>query len=510
MTGPVVVVGGGIAGLVTAWDLHRRGQEVVVLEADDHLGGKIGRVTIAGREVDNGADAFLARVPWAVQLCRDLGIADELVAPASGHAWLWSRAKLRELPAGLVLGVPSRLGPLARARVLSPAGLLRAALDEVWPRSARARTHGEGADDVAVRDAIGRHLGREVVDRLVDPLLGGINAGSCDRLSLAVAAPQLMGPSREGRLMRALRAQAKASATSGASVRTAASTAASAMSASPATSAASGLAANTGVTTHEAANPVFLTPRGGTAAIIDALVAQLPSGAIRTSVDVSSIERDGHGWRLGGVEAAHLVLATPAWVTSDLIRPHCRAAAALIGSVAYASVAMCLFALDAAHTRLPPGSGMLVPKAEGRVMTAASFYDQKWTHRVQRANGDVDWTGSPSLVRVSAGKIDDTRAFQMSDEELVERLHAELVDAVRTVPGCTIDGQPIEHQVVRWPRAFPQYDVGHSGRMDQAVALLADEAPGLHATGAAYRGVGIASCVREARALAARIAGDGP
>ena len=198
----VVVVGGGISGLATAWYILRsqRRLRVVVLESDASAGGKIAGATVAGQEVDCGPDAFLARVPGGVELASELGLGDDLVAPATGKAWVWSRGKLRALPEGLVLGAPSRLLPLARSGILSPLGMARAALDEVWPRPSAS------PDDPTVADAIGRHLGREVVERLVDPLLGGINASDCDRLSLASAAPNLVAAAGAPRLMRALRA----------------------------------------------------------------------------------------------------------------------------------------------------------------------------------------------------------------------------------------------------------------------------------------------------------------
>src|SRR5215210_7918611 len=165
----VAVVGGGITGLATAYYLRQSGVAVTVVEAGE-LGGKIHTLELAGVPVEAGPDTFLARVPWAVDLCRELGLGDHLVAPATGKAFLWIGDRLRPLPERHVLGVPTALAPLVRSGVLTPAGVARAALDLVLPR-----THG-GADPT-VAAVVGRRMGREVVDRLVDPLVGGINAG---------------------------------------------------------------------------------------------------------------------------------------------------------------------------------------------------------------------------------------------------------------------------------------------------------------------------------------------
>ena len=201
----MVVVGGGIAGLVVAFDVLRRRPTatVTVLEPAQVAGGRIARAEVAGVHVDTGPDAFLARVEGAVELATDLGLGNDLVAPATGAASVWSRGALRPLPAGLILGVPSRLAPVIRSGIISPRGLARLALDEVMPRRG-------GSEDRSVAEAIGSHLGDEVVDRLVDPLLGGISAADSHHLSVEAAAPLLAAAARRPRLMRALRRQQSA------------------------------------------------------------------------------------------------------------------------------------------------------------------------------------------------------------------------------------------------------------------------------------------------------------
>ena len=462
----VVVVGGGITGLAAAYGAHRSGRSVVLFEASDRVGGKIASAEVAGGSVDVGPDAFLARVPWAVELCHDLGMAEDLVEPATGQAWLWSRGRLRALPDGLVLGVPSRLGPLARSGVVSWRGVARAALGGLIPHRPP-----ESADP-SVAEAIGRHVGAEVVERLVDPLLGGINAGDSNRLSLAAAAPTLVDATRAPKLMRALRAQ-----------RTAA-----------------------------ASGPVFLAPRDGMTALVGRLQGALPDGTVRVGHVVDSLSQvggpDGPVWCVSlaswasaaagdsvqpgvasrfadardrsAIAARRVVLATPAWVSAELVRPFAAAAADELDRIAYSSVALTVLAYPRAGAKLPPGSGMLVPRSEGRLMTAASWYDQKWPRHARPDH---------LLVRASAGRLGDERVTALSDAEVIARVDAELQEAV---PEITV--APEDAVVTRWPRAFPQYEPGHGARVERIMAAMP---AGVTVTGAAYRGVGMAACIRE-------------
>jgi oxygen-dependent protoporphyrinogen oxidase len=202
----VVVVGGGITGLAAARVLRQAGLGVTLVEAGDRLGGKIKTLELDGVPVEAGPDTFLARVPFAVDLCRELGLGDDLVEPATGRAWLWIGDRLRPLPERHVLGVPTALLPLVRSGVLSPVGVVRAALDIVLPRSSRD-------DDPSVADVVGTRMGQEVLDRLVEPLVGGIHAGRADRLSLASVAPQVAAAAEASRsLLLGLRRQQAAAA----------------------------------------------------------------------------------------------------------------------------------------------------------------------------------------------------------------------------------------------------------------------------------------------------------
>ena len=459
----VAVVGGGISGLATAWYVLRAqpALRVVVLESDPTVGGKIAGATVAGHEVDCGPDAFLARVPGGVELATELGLGDDLVAPATGKAWVWSRGKLRALPAGLVLGAPSQLIPLARSGILSPLGVARAALDEVWPRSSAS------PDDPTVADAIGRHLGHEVVERLVDPLLGGINASDCSRLSLASAAPNLVGAAGAPRMMRALRA--------------------------------AGAAQQRGQIGVDQDRPVFLTPRTGVRSLVHELERQLPPDTVRTGRAVTSLARDPEGrWTVTAgaesIRARTIVLATPAFVTADLVAASSHRAATELRAIRTSSVALTLLAYPAGRVNLPPGSGMLVPRVEGRLVTASSWWNQKWPHLVTPGN---------VLVRASAGRDGDTRFANLDDDELVRALHADLRHML------DIRAEPVDAHVARWMHGFPQYESGHAARVARIEAALTDDAPGLVLAGASYNGIGLPACVRSAKAAAIAAVPDG-
>ncbi len=469
---PVVVIGGGIAGLTAAWALGRERPdlEVVVLEAATRPGGKLAPVEVAGLGVDTGPDSFLARVPAAATLCRDLGLGEQLVAPATNRALVWSRDRLRPLPAGLVLGFPSRLGPLARSGLVSPAGLARAATDLArvsrWPGPGGRRGPGRGRPvpedtDRSVAEVALTHLGREVLERLVDPLLGGIHAGRCEELSLAAVAPEVAAAAeRGGSLVRALRRRPP-----------------------------------------PIAGPVFLTLRHGLTGVVDALVAQGPP--VVTGATVTAVVRAGRGYEVvvGPGEplvADAVVVATPAPAAGRVLAALSPRASAGLAAIDYASVATVTLAYRPGDvTRALDASGFLVPRVEGQLITACTWLTAKWPHLAAGA-------GDPVLVRASAGRRGDGRAGDLDDAALAGAAHRELV------PALGLAGTPVASRVERWPASLPQYRVGHRLRVAGIERALTADAPGVVLAGAAYRGLGVAACVadgqRAARAVAALLA----
>ncbi len=261
----VAIVGGGIAGLAAAWELRDQDRVEVTIYEPDRIGGKILTEPFEGRPVECGPDAFITRVPDAVALCAELGL-DDLVGPEAGRTLLWWDGRLRELPEGLVLGVPKKLGPLVSSGLLSPAGMARAAADLVLPR----RPPGE---DISVRDLIAGRFGSQVADRLVDPLVGGIHAGRTDELSAAATVPQLVAASKSSRslLLGLRRMPGPASST----------------------------------------EPLFLTPRGGLAQLVERLATAIPP--VRPQA-VDSVTADGGQWRVepGDDPFDAVILAVPA------------------------------------------------------------------------------------------------------------------------------------------------------------------------------------------------------
>lgn len=455
----VAVVGGGIAGLAAAHELAgREGVTTTVLEASPRLGGKVLTEPFAGTTLDCGPDAFLARRPEAVALCAELGIADRLEPPATGAAFLWARGRLRPIPTGTLLGLPTDVVAVARSGVLSPAGVARLALAPVL---ARRRTPLGAAQDQPIGQVVRRGLGHEVHERLVDPLVGGINAGDTDELSIDAVAPQLAAAARRsGDLMAGARQVLAAAPAPG----------------------------------PDGPAPVFYGLPGGMAGLVDALAIRLGAAGtqVRTGCPVDALERTGRGWRIatrgGAVDADAIVLATPAHVAAPLLAPVDPEAAGVLEAVAHASVALVAFAWPEVAIRRPlVGSGFLVPRTEGLLMTACSWSSSKWHH--------VEAPGM-ALLRVSAGRAGDVRADVMDDDELVGRLRVELATVMGTL------GEPAEVRVTRWPDAFPQYAPGHLGRIAAVERSLADCAPGLALAGAALRGVGLPACIGSGRAAA--------
>ncbi len=450
--GRVAVVGGGIAGLSAAFELSDGPGEhdVVVFEADDRLGGKLRTSDLGGRPIDEGADAFLTRRPEALDLARRVGLADRLVHPAEGWASVFWHGRRVPLPGDLVLGAPAGVAgvvALARSPLAGPLVAARAAAEPLAAALGRARHRGR---DDSLGAEVRRRFGRGVAERLVDPLLGGINAGDTDHLSLRAASPPLAAAAESHRSLLIGLARQRAAAPGG---------------------------------------PVFATPLGGTAELVEAVAARLaPRVDVRLGTAVHAVEPSGGGWTVDGERFDAVVLAVPGWVAASLLERVVPAAARGLGAVPYASVAMVtLIVPTVAFAPAPAGSGVLVPEAEQRHITAVSFGSRKWAH----------W-GRPGqeVLRVSVGRDGDEHAFDYDDDTLVRAVLADLADV------AGLRGDPAAVRITRWPRSFPQYRPGHLDRIAAAEAALARDAPGLVLAGAALRGLGIPACVGSGRAAA--------
>jgi protoporphyrinogen/coproporphyrinogen III oxidase len=477
----VVIVGGGIAGLAAAFFLRATGAAVTVLEGSPRLGGKLAASEVAGIAVDAGAEALLARRPEGTDLVRAVGLAGQLAQPGTTTAGIWTRGRLRPLPRRQLMGVPADLDALASSGILSASGLASAREDALRPATGRA-------GDVSVTSYVGARFGAELVDRLVDPLLGGVYAGRSEQLSFEATLPGLAAASRRH-----------------ASLSAAAAAVLDAAAPDPAApgSAVLGPAAPGPVPPGPAApRPVFVTLVGGLATLVPAVAAA--SGAtIRTGAMVRGLARTpGGGWRLT-VGSAHapeqldadaVVLALPPAPASRLLGgvAGAGAAAAGLGEITTASMAIVTLAYpDAAFPAPPQGSGYLVPAVDGHAVKAVTFSTVKWPHL--RAGGEP-----VHLVRCSVGRLGEEALLQRDGGELAALAAADLAAATG------VRGTPVDTRVSRWGGGLPQYTVGHLDRVARIRASIAAQ-PGLAVCGASYDGIGIPACIASARTAADQV-----
>ncbi|WP_114424278.1 protoporphyrinogen oxidase [Nocardioides houyundeii] len=438
----VVVVGAGVAGLAAAHRLAATGRRVLVLEGSPEVGGKLRRASVAGVRVDVGAEAMLNRRPEGVDLARVVGLPIE--HPTTASSRIWTRGALRPLPRSL-MGVPLDLAALEASGVLSPAGLLRARQEPEVPPLQLLE------EDISVGDLVAERFGDEVVDRLVEPLLGGVYAGNARRISARASVPQLVALAQRGSVLE----QAPAVPT-----------------------------------TYDL--PVFAGIPGGMGQLPEALARNLD---VRTGATVRELHRhpDGFALTVGPttapeqIVATAVLLATPAAATSRLLAEVAPGASIELAPIEYASMAVVTFAFrlaDVAVLEASGSSGFLVPPVDGRRIKASTFSFAKWGW-VRAAGAEQDVVH----LRTSLGRHGEETALQASDEELVAWSLADLAEAT----GCT--AVPVDVHVQRWGGGLPQYAPGHLERVARVRAALP---PDLAVAGAAYDGVGIPAVIGSA------------
>ena len=470
------MLGGGISGLAAAHRLAAEpGVEVIVMEASGRLGGKIKSSDFDGRAVDEGGDAFLTQGGHALELCRALGLDDQLVAPSTNRAWLWKGGRLQPFPPGLMLGVPIRPLKLLGSPLIGTRAALRAGLDFVMPRNVPR-------GDVSVARLVRSRLGAEVASTLVEPLIGGINAGRAECLGTAATAPRLAAAREHSRSL----------------IR--------------------GLNAEQSLVQRDPSVPPFLGLRGGMGEMVSALERTLRErGAqIRLDCRVAAVERSGEGWVLrsratspgagratpvedrpavaganDSVRADGIVVALPAWEAASVLEGPTPLGSGLLRKIPYASVAMLTMSYEesAVSEPLPEGSGFLVPPVEHRAVTACSWASAKWPHLGRP--GEV-------LLRASVGRWGDGAALMLDDETLAKAVDRELASVLG------LAGGPTATRVTRWNRAFPQFGVGHSDLVEEIERAVRATGPAVLA-GAAYGGVGIPACIRSGYTAADRM-----
>jgi protoporphyrinogen/coproporphyrinogen III oxidase len=456
----VAVVGGGIAGLAAAFFLRGTGASVTVYEGSPRLGGKLAVSDLAGVATDEGAEALLTRRPEGTGLIDAVGLGGELVPAGTTAARIWSRGTFHPLPGRQFMGVPSDFGALAASGLLSPDGLARARLDTELPATPLV-------GDVPVAAHVAARFGQEVVDRLVDPLLGGVYAGRSEELSFEATMPALAAAARQCSSLAA---------------------------------AAGTLMPPPPAAADAPPPPVFASLTGGLGTL-PAAVAAASGATVRTRAMVRALSRAPGGWRLvigpasapERAEADAVILAVPATPAGRLLAGVARDAAVALGEFRYANMAIVTLAYPRqAFPEPPAGSGYLVPAVDGRAVKGVTFSTVKWPH--------LSPDGGPHVVRCSIGRVGEDATLQRDDAELAALAATELAAAT----GLT--GRPLEARVTRWGGALPQYTVGHTGRVARIRAAVAAE-PGLAVCGAAYDGVGVPACIATARAAARQVLG---
>ncbi len=516
----IAVVGGGIAGLAAARELALTGGAgilVELLEAAPGVGGKLVTADFAGHRVDVGPDSFLVRRPEAAALATEVGVGDQLAEPAVSGAFVAAGHRLRPLPEGLVMGLPTRPWPVLRSRTMSWRGVARLALGALRsPLSYRVglsgklsgdrdgnsaaatigssavspgREHGGRAialqgGDADIGAVLEASLGKEVVQRLADPMIGGIYAGSVYGMSARAVFPPLVEAMRDPLgIVHGLVRQAPPAGRSG----------------------------STG-----GRPPTFNALRGGMATLVDAVEASAAAlgCTVRPGSRVVAVQRSGRQWNLtlevtapgrgDGTHAANieerydaLVMAIPAYEVAPLFGPIAPEAASVMAAIPYASVSVVTILADGLFdAELPPGTGYLVPAGmyalddpARPLVTAGTFLSRKWSHL--SGSGDA-------LLRFSAGRHGDDRHLSYGDGDLVERAINEAGALMRT------EIVPRETLVTRWERALPQYLVGHLDRVENAARALRSLGP-ISLAGASFGGIGIPACIKSGREAAASL-----
>jgi oxygen-dependent protoporphyrinogen oxidase len=458
----LLVVGGGIAGLSAAHraiELAReRGipLELTLVEARERLGGSIASENTDGFLVEAGPDSFLSEKPWALALCRRLGIEDRLVRTDDRFrkVFVWHRGRLHPLPDGFQLLAPTALLPFATSSLFSLTGKLRMGLDLVLPRG--------GGDDESLGAFVRRRLGAEALERVAQPLVAGIYTADPDDLSLMATMPRFLELERQARSvilgLRRARRRAPLPGTSGARWS------------------------------------LFVTLVGGMEELVATLARRLPAGAAGLKQRVNALRREGPRWRVstaegGAFDVDRVILAAEAHATARMLRYLNPALAVLLEEIPYASAATVSLGYrrdDVPHAL--DGFGFVVPRTEGKALLAATFSSVKYPGRAPE--GHV-------LIRGFLGGMLDAGMLEETDESLVRQARLELREALG------ITATPVLTRLHRWPASMPQYRVGHVSRVETIERIIGGM-PGLALAGSAYRGVGIADCVRSGEQAAER------
>lgn len=448
----IAIIGGGVSGLSAAFTLeqHRSAGaqvEYVLFESASRFGGVLVTDHVEGCLIEAGPDSFLTEKPWAADLCRELGLADQLIGSNDGDrkTYILVNGKLVVMPDGLMFMVPTKILPTVLSPLFTANTKLRMAREWFHP------PHKANGDET-VAALVERHYGSEMVDRLADPLLSGVYGGEASQLSVRAVLPRFAEmEAQHGSLGRAMLASRKKMAR---------------MAKGP-------------------ARPLFTSLKNGMQQMVDALLSRLNKPFLRASTPVTDLRRAPDGWIVAAGGRSDffdgVILAVPTQAAAALLRSASPDLAAELATIQYSSSVTLTLGYDQ-HVRasLPPGFGFLVPRSEGKRMLACTFVHNKFPHRAP---------ADRALIRCFLGGARDQGILDLSNDQILAVARKELGDIV----GLKAD--PLFARVYKWKGAMAQYGVGHLERLER-IDHLRSQFPGLYLAGNGYRGIGVPDCIR--------------
>ncbi|MGA2358920.1 MAG: protoporphyrinogen oxidase [Terriglobales bacterium] len=457
----IAIIGGGISGLSAAYTLEekrRSGTPVayVLFESSPRLGGVLVTDRVDGCLVEAGPDSFLTEKPWAADLCRKIGLGDQLIGSNDSErkTYIVAKGKLVVMPDGLMFMVPTKIMPTVFSPLFSLRTKMRMAAEWFHPPH-------KASEDETVAEMVERHYGSEMVDLLADPLLSGVYGGEASQLSVRAVLPRFADmESKHGSLGRAMLAARK----------------------------------KMGAAAKAPARPLFSSLKDGMQQMVDALVARLDANSLKTSSLVQLVIRQEDAWTVSaGYQTDQfdaVIIATPTHAAAAVLQAADENLSRELGEIQYSSSVTVTLGYDEKVRRsLPPGFGFLVPRSEGRRMLAATFVHNKFPHRAPE---------NRALVRCFLGGARDEQILQASEEEILEIVRHELRQII------ALNAEPLFARVYKWKSAMAQYSVGHLERL-QRIEALRQKLPSLALAGNGYNGIGVPDCVRSGAEAASKI-----